>query len=167
MGDNILTKYTVQEKLNKMDIDVIEITPTTYAGAVGDNNVIFEDEELTDIVMVDGGRAIIQSITVLDDDDNGAAMDLFFHTRASGIGSEAGAIDSTSTANLGSIKAVVSITTYSDGINWQFGHKENIGAIIKTADISRKIYVTAINRSGSSQTYTAGGLILKIGIVRD
>ena len=162
-----LHKYTVQEKLNKMDVEVFEFTPTTYAGAVGDNDIIFADHEIENSVMIDGGRGIIQSIVILDDDDNGAAMDIFFHARSGAIGSEGAAISITTAGLIASIKAVVPFTTYSDGINWVFGHKENIGAGFKTTDASKSIFVTAVNRSGGSKTYTASGLVVKIAIVRD
>ena len=167
MGDNILTKYTVQEKLNKMDVEVFEFTPTTYASSAGDNTVIFSSHEIEEAMMEDGGRGIIQSITILDDDDHGGAMDIFVHTRAGAIGSEGGAISSTSSADLESIKGVFSVSTYTDGVNWKLGHKENIGLVVNSTSSSRSIFITAVNRSGGALTYTASGLIVRVGIIRD
>ena len=167
MGDNILTKYTVQEKLNKMNVEIFSITPTTYAGAVGDNNVIFADHEIENFAMEDGGKGIIQSIVILDDDDNGAAMDIFIHTRSGAVGTEGSAVSVTTSVLIQSIKGVIPITTYSDGINWQIGHKENIGTVIDCTSSSRSVFLTAVNRSGGSKTYTASGLVLKIGVIRD
>ena len=40
MAETSLHKYTVAEKLNKMDVDLIDVTLTTVAAAIADNEVI-------------------------------------------------------------------------------------------------------------------------------
>ena len=169
MAETILKKYSVQEKLNKMDVDIITITPTTTTAECVVGDVIFQADELANIVSVNGGSCILQSILVLDDDDNGQAIDLVFMTTTALLdATSAGgtAIDAAEGTIPDTILGVVSISNYFDGLVWQVGHKENIGLVLKAATGTKSIYVSAVNR-GATDTWTADGLRLKIGIVKD
>ena len=167
MAKNDLQKYTVQEKLNKMKVDTIALEPGTTTNACSDAEIIFANETLTDAVGVKGGSAIIQSIVLIDDDDHGGAVDLIFHSVSGIFGTEGAAISSTDVTLLRSIKAVVTVSTYMDGVNWMIGHKENIGAIVSAESTSTDLYVTCINRSGGALTYSADGLYLIVNLVQD
>ena len=57
MAETNLTKYTAQEKLNKMDIDLIDVTLTTTAEAHADNEAISQSIEIPNAVAVNGGAA--------------------------------------------------------------------------------------------------------------
>ena len=60
-----LHEYTVQEKLNKMAVDLITITPTIQnsdTDATGD--VLFDSIEIPNAVSVDGGSSLLQSVAV-------------------------------------------------------------------------------------------------------
>ena len=174
MAQTDTKKYTVQETLNKMDVDVISLTPGTTTEACSDGEIIFNGEEITNVVSVPGGACILQSIVILDDDDNGGAMDLIFYDTVSGtpstdFGTEGSAItvDDDSSSIPGSILGVIRVSDYMDGINWQLGHKENCGLVLKAASGSTSIYVAAVNRSGGALTWTASGLHFKFGVVKD
>ena len=171
MAQTELHKFTVQEKLNKMDIDVITINPavTTAECVVGD--VIFQGDEIENAVAIGGGAAILQSVTLLDDDDHGQAIDLVFSSGSGDLdGTAAGGtaidVDDDSSSVPGSVLGIVTISNYFDGINWKIGTTKNIGLVLKAASDSRSIYVSAVNRGGT-KTWTASGLHLKIGLVRD
>tara|TARA_R110002020_G_scaffold216262_3_gene423695 strand:+ start:1955 stop:2464 length:510 start_codon:yes stop_codon:yes gene_type:complete len=169
MAETILKKYSVQEKLNKMDVDVITLTPDTAAEAVSDGEVIFMADAITDAVAVPGGTCILQSIGVLDDDDHGGAIDVVFMdtTGLLDAGDDGGTIDAADGAIPDAILGVVTISSYFDGNLWKFGHKENIGLVLKAASTTTSIYVSAVNRSGGALTWTAAGLRFKFGIVKD
>ena len=169
MAETILKKYSVQEKINKMDVDVITITPDTATEACSDGEVIFQADELANAVAVNGGTCIIQSIGVLDDDDHGGAIDIVFMdtTGLLDAGDDGWTIDAADGAIPDAILGVVNISNYFDGIAWKYGHKENIGLVLKAGSSTKSIYVTAVNRSGGALTWTAAGLRLKIGIVKD
>ena len=53
-------KYTVQEKLNKMDVDVISVSVTVATNAA--NDLMYVPVEIPNAVSVPGGTCIIQSI---------------------------------------------------------------------------------------------------------
>ena len=169
MAETNLRKYAVIERLGKMDVDVITLTPDTATEACSDGEVIFQADELTNMVAVNGGTCIVQSIGVLDDDDHGGAIDIVFMdtTGLLDAGDDGGTIDAADGAIPEAILGVVSISNYFDGVAWKYGHKENIGLTLKAAAGSTSIYVSAVNRSGGALTWTAAGLRLKIGIVKD
>ena len=169
MAATDLKGYSAAEKLNKMDVDVITLTPDTATEACSDGEVIFQADELTNMVAVNGGTCIVQSIGVLDDDDHGGAIDIVFMdtTGLLDAGDDGGTIDAADGAIPDAILGVVNISNYFDGIAWKYGHKENIGLVLKAGASTKSIYVAGVNRRGGALTWTAAGLRLKIGIVKD
>ena len=161
--------HSADKKLNQMNIDIIEITPGTTTNACSDGEIIWDNEKLENLTATKGGSCVLQSIGLLDDDDNGGAIDLVFLNATGSLGTEGSAIsvDDDSSAVPGTILGIVQISNYFDGVAWKYGHKENIGLVLKSAANSRDIYVAAINRSGGALTYTAAGLLLKVAVVQD
>ena len=166
MAETSLTEYAVNERLNKMDVDLIELTPGTTTNACSDGEVIWSNEKIENAVSVEGGACILQSVTLIDDDDHGGTIDLVFTDSSAVFGTEGGAIDAADGAVPDAILGWVTISSYFDGVAWKVGQKQNIGMVLR-GDASKDIYVTAINRSGGDLTYTASGLLLKVGIVKD
>ena len=172
MAKTKLKEFTASEKLNKMAVDLIDVTLTTDVEIHGDNDVIAQSIEIPNAVAVTGGSAIIQSIMVLDEDDEAPTVELLFsqvNTAITGdegslIGGSVGDLDSTFRSLLGA----VTISNYSDLVDAQIGMKSNIGLVVKAASDSRSIYVHAINRSGGTyQPAATTDLKLRIGIVKD
>jgi len=169
MATTDLHKYTVAEKLNKMDVDLITKTPTTTTAECVVGDVVFQADTLANCVAVAGGTCILQSIVILDEDYNGQPLDLVFmdptalldDTSAGGT-----EIDAADGSIPDSIIAIVPVTSYFDGIAWKVGYKNNIGTVLKAASGATSIYVSAVNR-GATATWTAAGLRLRIGIVKD
>ena len=166
MAETKLHGYTVAERLNKMDVDLIELTPGTTTNACSDGEIIWSNEKVANAVSVPSGTSILQSITLIDDDDHGGAIDLVFTDSSAVLGTEGGAISASDGSIPDSILGVVTISNYFDGVAWQVGHKQNIGMVLR-GDASQDVYVHAINRSGGALTYSAAGLFLTVGIVKD
>ena len=172
MAKTRLHNYSVQEKLNKMDVDIITVTPTLNVDTDGgddgtqDNDVMFDYTEIPNAVAVPGGSAIIQSITLLDKDDLGAAIDLVFADADTGLGTLDAAV-SDDDAGAEGILGYTSITSYFDGVAWQVASKNNLGMVVKAATGSTSIYVAGVNRNGAAVTNTVSGFKLKIGVVKD
>jgi hypothetical protein len=172
MAETKLRQYAVVEKLNKMDVDLIDVTLTTDAEAHADNDVIAQSIEIPNAVAVKGGSAIIQSIMVLDEDDEAPTVELLFSQvntaitddEGEAIGNNVSDLDATFRSFLGA----VTVSNYSDLVDAQIGIKSNIGLVVKAASDSKSIYVHAINRSGGTYTPAATtDLKLRIGIVKD
>ena len=172
MAQTNLHNYSVQEKLNKMDVDLIDVTLTTDAEAHANNDVIAQSIEIPNAVAVNGGSAIIQSIMLLDEDDEGPAVELLFSQvntaitddEGEAIGNNVDDLDST----FGSFLGATTISNWSDLVDAQMAVKSNIGLVVKAASDTTSIYVHAVNRSGGTYTPAATtDLKMRIGIVKD
>ena len=156
------------QRLNEMKTKVFTITPDTHTEEAAVAQSVFQADELENFMSEKGGTAIIQSIVILDDDDNGNALDkvLMDTTGLLDAGDDADVIDAADGVIPDAILGVVSVTNYFDGVLWQVGQKDNIGLTIKSASTTRSVYISAINRGGTA-TWTAEGLRLKIGYIQD
>jgi len=166
MAETKLHNYSVQEKLNKMDVDLIDVTLLTQAANVEVNDVTSDYVEIPNAVAVNGGTAIIQSIQLHDEADQGAAIDLVFQTDNTTIGSIDSGI-SIDNSDSKDILGFVSMTNYFDGIAWQLASKQNIGLVIKAASDTTSIYVAAVNRGGTVTYAATDAITLRIGIIKD
>ena len=168
MAKTELHNYSVQEKLNKMDVDLITLTAVCNAEASEVATSLFQADEIANAVAIDGGTCILQSVGLLDDDYHSQSIDLVFMdtTGLLDASDDGTVIDAADGVIPDAILGVVNISNYFDGVAWSYGHKENIGLVLKAASGSRSIYVSAINR-GATKTWTASGLRLKLGIVKD
>ena len=171
MAQTKLQNYTVQEKLNKMDVDLIDATLTTVAAAVATDEVISQGIEIENAVAVNGGTAIIQSIVLNSDDAETPALDLVFSQVQDDISSGLSATvgDDEDIDSLGaSVLGHVSLSNYTNLVDCVTATKLNVGLIVKAVAGSTSIYVHAINRSGGNFTPTAvDDLHLRLGLVKD
>ena len=167
-----MAKTTTAEKLNKMDVDLIDVTLTTDAEAHADNDVIAQSIEIPNAVAIDQGSAIIQSIMLLDEDDEAPTVELLFSQVSTAITDDEGSAIGASVADLDatfrSFLGAVTVSNWSDLVDAQIGVKTNIGLVVKAAASTKSIWVHAINRSGGAYTPAATtDLKLRIGIVKD
>ena len=167
MADTDIFKYSTNERLGKMDVDLIDVDLVTDTDATADNGVISNPVEIPNAVSVVAGSSLLHSVQLIDDDDDGKAIDLVFTQVSTNLGTVNGAIDAADSV-AASILGVVSLTSYFDGIVWQISQKTNIGLVLKAVASTKSIYVGAINRSGGAVTKTAADdLHLRIGIIKD
>ena len=168
MAETNLQEYSSQAKLNKMDVDLIDVTLTTDAEAHADNDVIAQSIEIPNAVAVKGGSAIIQSVMLLDEDDEAPSVDLIFQTDNTALASDEGEAINISDANARDILGFVNVSNYTDLIGCQVAVKTNIGLVVKAASTTKSIWVHAVNRSGGTYTPAATtDLKMRIGIVKD
>ena len=160
---------STNQRLNEMKTKVFTITPTTATSEAGTNEVVFQADELSNFMSEKGGTAIIQSITILDDDDNGQALDIVFMDTADVLDATvAGStvVDAADGDIPDAILGFVNVSNYFDGVLWQVGQKDNIGLAIQSASATRSIFISAVNR-GAAAIWTVAGLRLKIGYIQD
>ena len=158
---------TAEKKLTQMKVDIVEITPSTTTNACSLSEIIFDNEKISNVVATKGGSCVLQSIVLVDDDDHGVPIDLVFFNKSSSLGTEGSPITVADGAVPDAILGVVRITDYLDGVAWKAGHKQNIGMVLKADADSRDISVAAINKNPSAKTWTASGLLLKLGVIQD
>lgn len=144
--------------------DVISVDLTLDTNAYADGDVLADFQELTNFVRTVGGRGIIQSITVLDKDDQGLAFDILSSPSAVSLGAE-NAAPSISDTDAAGVQRVVRVETtdYIDLGGCKIATKTNIGLEIEAAADSRSVYIGAIIRGAG--TYSATGIRLRFGLI--
>ena len=144
--------------------DLVEVMLSLDTAAYVSGDVLADTQVVTNAVRVAGGCAVLQSLHVLDEDDQGAAFDLLFLRAGTSIGTE-NAAPSIADAGARDILGIVSVTAdnYADIGGSRIATIVNVGLFLKAAAGSRDLYLAAITRG--SPTYTAGGLRVKLGML--
>lgn len=145
---------------------IVDVTLSAAAEAYTANDLVADTQEIVGAVRVAGGSGVINFVRLLDGDDQGAAMDLYFVGASDSWGTEGGAVAPTD-AEAAEIFGSVSIAAseYTDLIASQEATKPNQNIPFKAPDGSTSIWVVAVTRG--TPTYTASGLKLRLGIYLD
>lgn len=146
-------------------VAVHELTLSLDTDAYADGDVLAASQELENVAALEAGCGVIQSVLVLDGDDQGEALDLVFFTADVSLGTENSAV-SISDANAAYIVGVVEVGAgdYVDLVNSQLAHLENLGIGFQTAAGETSLWVGAVSRG--TGTYTASGIKLKISVLQ-
>tara|TARA_R100000808_G_C2132825_1_gene141714 strand:+ start:1075 stop:1599 length:525 start_codon:yes stop_codon:yes gene_type:complete len=174
MAQTDTKKYTVQEKLNKMDIDVLDITLTTDAETIDDNHIVSSALEIENAVAVPGGTAVIQSICVMNEDDSleSPALEFIFAQLNTAAGTDEGNdiafSDADIRSNLLGSTTVTNWSTLKPSSGSEMASKTNIGLVVKAAAGTTSLYLHVINRSGAGFTPSdTDKLRARIGVMKD
>jgi hypothetical protein len=143
---------------------VRSLTLSLDTSAYGAGDVLAATQELPDAVMLNDLGGMLQTVTVIDKDDQGAAFTIYIMDANVAFGSE-NAAPSITDANAEAILGAVSIGTgdYVDFGGARVAYKGGLNIPIKPADGTRSIYVAVVNGAGTP-TYTASGIVLRFGI---
>ncbi len=173
---NKLQKYTVQEKLNKMDLDIIDITATlTGDGTSGD--LMFDTTEIEKAVSVNAGSGILQSVVAIVTDNatdasgtgsnitGGWKLVITSDSTSIGTVSDDVGADASTRAVLDGICCIVNVSSVTDHGYFGVFSKENIGAVIKAAEGTTSLYAYGITNSAND--YNGSTITLRLGIMRD
>lgn len=139
------------------------ITPTLDTSAYTAADVLFDTTEIVNASPYSGGTVLLDSLTVLDkDDQTAAAMTLFILDRNVSLGTINSAISITDT-NAEAILGVVSVadTLFTDLINSKLASVKNIGLLCRPNGSSRSLWVAA--STAGTPTQTASGIVLRFG----
>jgi len=134
--------------------------------AYANNDLIADTQELTGAVKVNDGWGMIESLTVIDNDDAGQVFDVWVLDANVSFGTENSA-PNISDANAVNIlgRIPVAAADYVDLGGSKVASLKNIGLPIKPADGGTSIYVAIVNGTGTP-TFTASGIKLRFGIVQ-
>ena len=144
---------------------VISLTPVcdTSVYAIGD--VLFDTTALASVGRVSGGVVVLETVTVLDEDDQAAAqIDLYFLDANNSLGTF-NIAPAITDANARSIVGQVSIESslFKDLGASKFACKPAIGLMMQL-NASTSLWVAAVTQG--TPTQTASGLKLKFGFLR-
>ena len=172
MAETDIFKYSTNERLGKMDVDVITVTPTIETSTIDANDVLFNPVEITNAVSVNGGKSLLHSICLIDQTDTstdaGVSIDLVFTQDSTNLGSLDGAVDCADTV-LDGILGIINISagSYVDMINGQISTKTNVGlSLIGASATSKSVYVGGVIReTGTARASDA--IDIRLGIIKD
>lgn len=148
--------------------DVIDLTFSLDTNAYVSGDVLADTQVLANAFRVVDGKGILQSIALIDEDDQGQALDLLFFSANRSIGTENSA-PSISDANARDFLCKVSVSS-SDwidlgGVRVASVSPSELGKVVKAASGTADLYLAAITRG--TPTHTASGLRARVGIMRD
>lgn len=145
--------------------DLITVTLSLDTSAYSDGDVLATTQEVANAFRAAGGRAILQSLHVIDLDDQGVAFDVLFLSANSSLGTENSAPDIDDTEVLDVLGMVrVGAGDYIDlGAN-RIATLTGLGLVLEAASDSTSLWIAAITRGGTP-TYTASGIRLKLGLL--
>jgi len=143
----------------------VTLSLDTAAYAAGD--VLADTQVLTALFRIGDGTGVLQSIQVIDQDDQKQAIDFYYSSANVSLGTENSA-PSISGANAVNLVGPFSVAAadYKDLGGVSVAKTGNIGQPIKAATGTSNGYIAAICNSGTP-TYTAAGIKLRIGVLLD
>lgn len=159
---------TVQEYMAGFN-GFLEVTLTLDTSPYAAGDVLAATQEIASALREGGEVAILGSLTLLDIDDQAGALDILILRSDAPMGAAENAPLNITDANAAEILTVVPFAAgdYIDLINSQLATKnisdQGMGAPIYAAS-GTSIWVAAVSRD--TKTYTAAGLVLKIGLLR-
>jgi len=144
--------------------DSVTITCTLPTGALTANDVMFDTQEIAGAARTSGGSVILQTVRVLDKDDQGAEFDLIFLDADTSIGTEDSEV-SISDSDAEDIVGILNVaeSEYADLISSQVATVRNVGMEMKTSG-STSLYVAGVTRG--TPTYTASGVQITFAFLR-
>lgn len=146
-----------------MAINVYDVTPVLDTNAYADNDVMFVAIEVPQVF--DKGLArVLQSVVVLDGDDQAVDFDLVFSNATITLGTINAAV-SISDADAAKIIGYVRLSASTDAndlVNSHLYCKTGLGLAMKGATAS--LWVAGVIRSGTP-TYSASGMKIKLGFI--
>ncbi len=156
------SRRAIFEAVDQMEVKDATFVLDTNAYASGD--VLAVPLEIENVFKADGGERALHSVVVLDEDDQGAALDLVFFNASAALGTINAAV-SISDADARKIIGVVNVeaTDYTDLVNSQVAMKTGLGIVLKAGASTKSLWVGAITRG--APTHTASGIKIKLGFI--
>lgn len=145
--------------------DVITIDATVDTNALADGDVAFATQEVAGFSTAADITSILQSVTVIDPDDQGIGIDLIFFSGNTTLGTENSAPDIDDTEVLTVIGRVqVGAGSFYDLVANRVACVYGIGLPMK-AGTGGSIWMAGIARG--APTYAGGHIYIKLGVLRN
>ena len=148
----------------------VEVTLSLDTSAYASGDLLADTQEIPEAIF-ENGTAILQSVALTDFDDQGGALDILILGSNTSMGTENAAF-APSDNDADEILSVISIAAadYIDLANSQFvtknGADVGLGVVLKaSSQTDSSLYVAAVSRD--TKTYTASGIKLKLGFLKN
>ena len=167
MAETNTHAYSVQEKLNKMDVDLIKSTPDIGEATYQNGDLMTEGETINNAVSVVAGTCILQSVTAIDTTDTGGTIYLIITDTSKDLGTIGSAVN-TADAAADDCVAIVELSNWTDIGGAKVCAKGNLGFVMKSAAASKHLYYGVVNSSGGDIVIGSGeDIIFQFGVVKD
>lgn len=147
-------------------IQYVDVTLTTDTSAYASGDLIADTQIVAVATRANDAKAVLHSITIIDQDDQKAALYIYLLSANVSMGTE-NAAPSISDANALEILGppiAIAVADYYDLGGVSIAGKDSIGKIVKPATGTDDVYVAVVNGTGTP-TYTASGLKLRLGFL--
>lgn len=146
---------------------VFDVTFSMDTSAYSSGDVIADSQVMTNALRVNDGTGVLQSLTLIDKDDQGVAFDVYVLDANVAIGTENSAPNISDT-NAASILGIIPVATtdWKDLGGAKVAHLSGLSIPIKSVSGNRNLYVGIVNGSGTP-TFTASGIVGRFGILQD
>jgi hypothetical protein len=143
-------------------LSVYDVTPVLDTSILADNDVFFVPIEVPQ-VFEKGLPRMLQSVVVVDGDDQATEFDLIFSNASITLGTLNAGVTVSDSDAAKIIGRVSMLTTDAvDLINSNLFVKSGIGLVMK--GVTGSMWVSGVVRSGTP-TYTASGMKIKLGFI--
>ena len=166
MAETDIFKYSTNERLGKMDVDLIDISIAVDADASGE--LLGDTKEIANAVSVPGGSSILQSAVLISSKVLTDTVDVVItsdDTSIGTIGDTLSGVSSTTAAVADGICGTFSITNLFDIGVVALGDKQNIGMVCKAVSGSTSLHVWLIAKG--STDWDVDTVILRLGFLKD
>lgn len=146
--------------------DVIAVVPVLDTSAYASGDLIADATAIAGTARVTGGRAILQSLTIIDSDAQGVAFSIYFMSTDTSFGTF-NAAPNISDANLAAgLLGRVDVATadYTTVSGAKVASLKNIGLVVEVP--ATTMWFAIVNSTGTP-TFTASGLKLVFGLLQD
>lgn len=142
---------------------ILTLTLSLDTNPYADGDVLADTQAIGSAARVDAGVIEIESLVVLDEDDQGQPLDLVFLDANGSLGTENDAVAITD-INARLIVGIVQIASgdWIDLGDCKLATKRDLHLLVKANASGTTLYVGAISRG--TGTYTASGIQLRLGV---
>ena len=144
---------------------VKDLTLSLSTDQYADGDVLADTQELASAIRLAGGSGVVQSLVVVDKDDQGQALDVYLLDSNVSIGTENSAVG-ISDANAAKVlgKIAVAAADFYDMGGVRVASLANLSVVVEVSS-GTSLYVAVVSRG--TGTYTASGVVLRFGILQD
>lgn len=143
---------------------LVNVTLSTDTAAYANGDLIADTQVITDALREKNGCANLRSFTMIDQADQGVALDVYLMSGSGSFGTE-NAAPSIADADALTICCIIPIASgdWKDIGGSRVVHFGNINKIVQAAPGTRDLYIAVVNGAGTP-TYAADSLVCRLGI---
>lgn len=147
--------------------NIVDVTLSLDTSAYASGDVLADTQQVANALRVNDGTGVLHNVVVVDQDDQGVALDIYLLSANVTMGTE-NAAPSISDANAVNILGRVQVqsTDYYDLGGVKVANLRNLAMLVKAVSGTKDVYVAVVNGTGAP-TYTASGIKLRLGFIND